>query len=236
MGAELVVASLWGGFLVYWLWTRRPRAGDSIESFRYELLVLQRATPARVPPADRGRTVPMPFDYPEFSLAPAQVPARPPAPRPSPSAASFSASLLAASRKYQRMETHRRRRDVLSVLFGTVLVTLAVLLVTASVVALCLQVGADVMLAAYVYMLVKTSGASSNARELRAGRAREERVREEPRAWAVGYERYDEVTVAHARPELQPAHVGPGLRHASPRHWQASYGDFESYAELALAR
>ena len=233
MGAELVVASLWGGFLVYWLWTRRPSAGDSIESFRYELLVLERATPARVLPANRRRSVPVPFDYPEFSLSPAHVLACPPAPVLSTSATSFSASLLAASRKYQRMETRRRRRDVLSVLMGTVLVTLAVALVTGSAVVLCFQLVADVMLAAYVYMLVRTSGASSDARELRARSARED-----PRAAGVGHEGYDQIVAGLGRPELQavPTGRGPGYQHARPTHWQASYGDFGSYAELALAR
>jgi hypothetical protein len=236
MGAELVVASLWGGFLVYWLVTRRPSAGDSIESFRYELLVLQRATPARVLPTSRPRSVPVPFDYPEFGLSPAQVLARPPAPVPSAPAASLSASLLAASRKYQRMEARRRRRDILSVLLGTVLVTLAVLLVTGSALALCSQLVADVVFAAYVYMLVKTSATSSNARELRARRARELRAREEAPSWAVGHEGYDRVVAGLARPELQAAPASPTYQHARPQRWQASYGDFESYAELALAR
>lgn len=53
MGTEFLIASLWAAVLVYWFWTRRPATGDTVGSFRYHLSALSRATPARVVPANR---------------------------------------------------------------------------------------------------------------------------------------------------------------------------------------
>ncbi len=40
MGAEFLVAILWGVVVIYWVWSRRPAFGDSIGLFRNELHAL----------------------------------------------------------------------------------------------------------------------------------------------------------------------------------------------------
>jgi hypothetical protein len=62
MGPELLIASLWCIVIVYWLWSRRPTLGDTVGSFRHELRVLEHAMPAPVvAPANRRRPGAPPF-------------------------------------------------------------------------------------------------------------------------------------------------------------------------------
>ncbi|MGC8627327.1 MAG: hypothetical protein ACP5VR_07185 [Acidimicrobiales bacterium] len=152
MSTELIVAALWSAALVYWWWRRRPSFGDSVRSFRYELSVLGHTTPTRVPPANRLRN----------SRSPAQGRSRPahlalPAPRQ----ADVPATLQAAAKSYRRLEARRRRRDVLSVLAGAVVLSALVAVVTGSAAVLYFQLSTDVVLAAYVYMLVKATSSSA---------------------------------------------------------------------------
>lgn len=113
---------------VYWLWTKRSASADTIGLFHRELEVLQRATPARVAPANR-------------LAAPAAV--QPPVPP--------QVALAAAS--HRRDEARRRRRDVLAILAGAALVTLVAAVASGSAVALGFQALADLALAGYVYLL-----------------------------------------------------------------------------------
>ncbi|GEM_PF-2114191 len=223
MTAELLVALLWGGVLVYWLWRRRPSFADSIGSFRYELSVLGHAAPSRVAPAHR--LSPMPLS-PASSMSPGSAmsgptPARAPhrgptglrAPlRPAhlaaspPGRAGLPPSRPVAAKSYQRLELRRRRRDVLSVLGGAVALSLLFALVTASAALLYLQACTDVAFVAYVALLVRASNPKLARPGYRPAR---------PRA---------------GRPQGWGGHPGYG------RHGHGSYGDFGSYAELASAR
>ncbi|HYA44786.1 MAG TPA: hypothetical protein VED59_04205 [Acidimicrobiales bacterium] len=163
MGAELAVACVWGGVAVYWLWTRRPsmRVGDSILSFRYELSVLQHATPRVVRPANRRRALAgAPLEAtvlpaqratvatPRLHLVPAETDLRHASP-PEP--------VLAATRSRRRSEVRRRRRDVLCGLSGAVFFSLMVAVLAGSLIALCAQLATDLLLIGYVYMLTRTT-------------------------------------------------------------------------------
>ena len=155
MGAEFLVAILWGVVVIYWVWSRRPAFGDSIGLFRNELHALEHAAPVRVPPANRRRPLPYtvsgagyPLGGPQSDPAPVTGGAAPSAP------ASLPEALAAASLSAKRLKVRRRRRDVLSVLVVAVVVTAIVAVARRSVVTLSLQALSDVALAAYAYLLV----------------------------------------------------------------------------------
>jgi len=128
MGTELLVASLWGAVAVYWLWSKRTAGADTIGLFHRELEVLQRATPARVPPAHR------------LVASPAQSPPLPP-------------QVAVAVAVHRRGEARRRRRDVLALLGILAFVTLVAALASGSAVAFGFQAVADCAIAGYVYLL-----------------------------------------------------------------------------------
>jgi len=71
--------------------------------------------------------------------------------------ADVPATLQAAVKSHRRLEIRRRRRDVLSVLAGAVVLSALVALVTGSAAVLYFQLSTDVVLATYVYMLVKAT-------------------------------------------------------------------------------
>ncbi len=120
MGAEFLVAILWGVVVIYWVWSRRPAFGDSIGLFRNELHALEHAAPVRVPPANRRRPLP-------YTVSVAGYPLGGPQDDPAPSTAgtapsvpsSLPEALAAASLSAKRLKARRRRRDVLSVSAGS---------------------------------------------------------------------------------------------------------------------
>jgi hypothetical protein len=58
----LVLALIWGALLVSWLRSRsQGTLADSVGTFQRHLTVLERATPAKVAPANRMRDAPLPF-------------------------------------------------------------------------------------------------------------------------------------------------------------------------------
>ena len=155
MGAEFLVAILWGVVVIYWVWSRRPAFGDSIGLFRNELHALEHAAPVRVPPANRRRPLP-------YTVSVAGYPLGGPQSDPAPSTAgtapsvpsSLPEALAAASLSAKRLKARRRRRDVLSVLLVAVVVTAIASVARRSAVTLSLQALSDVALAAYAYLLV----------------------------------------------------------------------------------
>lgn len=229
MGAELLVAILWGAVLVSWLWSRRPTTGDTVGSFRHELHVLEHATPVRVPPANRLRS-----GIPAFAVAAG----RPAYPYES-GALAFGPprSALAAPLPARQLEVRRRRRDVLSVLSALVLLSLLAAFLTGSLVAFCLQGFTDLVLATYAYMLVRTTKAQrSGPSQLLASAERSlvpsdggGALRKVEHLDEVAASDYDDDDVFDVRGYV-PVHA------LAPRRWESSYGDFGSYASLAMAR
>lgn len=139
MGVDLLVAGLWAGVLAYWLWTRRP-AADTVGMFHRELRVLERATPARVSPANRLAGPPTAPTQSSEVAPPRQV---------------------APATLNKRSELRRRRRDILAVLASAAVLTLLAALASGSSVALAFQVCSDLALAAYVYLLSNASRAKA---------------------------------------------------------------------------
>jgi hypothetical protein len=156
----------------------------------------------------------------------------------------------------------RRRRDTLSVLLGAVLVTFAAALLTRSNIALAAQVVCDLALAAYVSLLVRAARASIGVGLARRNAAvvPQFAVVQAPavaRAWPAVYADWltteEPVRLRAALPEAAPpvATYAPAhaLRQADLRvvtsdadesyadgiYRNESYGDFDSYASLALA-
>jgi hypothetical protein len=146
MGTELLVASLWGAVAVYWLWSKRPASGDTISLFHRELEVLQRTTPARVAPANR------------LAAPPALQPPVPP-------------QVAVAVALHRRDEARRRRRDILAVLVGVMVVTLVAAVASGSAVALAFQAVADLALAGYMYLMYLLSSVRRPERARRPTRA-----------------------------------------------------------------
>ncbi len=211
MGPVLLIASLWCIVLVYWLWTRRPALGDSVGSFRYELFVLEHATPARVEPANRrrpGSAREAPYD-----------------------AANNSDTLLVAARTHKRQELQRRRRDVIEVLVATVLLSMLVALLTRSALALCLQAFTDLALLSYVLVLIRRTrvqhGPGHPGLAARAERWVEPTSSDRSLSDAAEIGEVDEVSDV----EYIPEHDGRALRRL-----ESGYGDFGSYASLAGSR
>jgi hypothetical protein len=212
MGLEVLVGGLWGAVLAYWLWTRRP-ASDTVGAFHRELQVLQRATPARVAPANRL----LPPHMPEEHLAtPFEPSARRGARQPASGVLPPQVAAVAAINK--RSELRRRRRDVLTLLAVVATVTLFAAVLSGSTVAIAFQVSSDLALAAYMYLLSwagRARGATAYVPRSRLYR---------PPAPSMGYE-------LHAPARRQ---VRARARTRAPAGASASlYGDFDSYASLA---
>ena len=212
MGLEVLVGGLWGAVLAYWLWTRRP-ASDTVGAFHRELQVLQRATPARVAPANRLLSPHMPEEH----LAPAfELFGRPGARQPASGALPPQVAAAAAINK--RSELRRRRRDVLTLLAVVATITLFAAVLSGSTVAIAFQVSSDLALAVYMYLLSwagRARGATAYVPRSRLYR---------PPAPPMGYE-------LHAPARRQ---VRARARTRAPAGASASlYGDFDSYASLA---
>jgi hypothetical protein len=210
MGPTLLIACLWGAVLVYWFWSRRP-LGDPVGSFRNELRVLGSATPGRVAPANRLAPAPTVLvSATEKKLIVLNEMVGPPVP------------LTAAARTRNRQELRRRRRDVIAVLALAALVSLFAAVLTSSALFVVLHVLIDLALVTYVYLLARTSGGPAKA-------SRPSFV-----------ERGDSVapppvsTVSTVR--LGGASYIRGRTLVDVDWSEPSYGDFGSYAELAMSR
>lgn len=180
------------------------------------------------------------------SLVPV-VPARPVVPAPRAGAGLDS----------KRAEVRRRRRSVLMVLLALVVTSLLAVVLTRSVVAIAFQMTSDTTLLAYGYVLSRVAArvgrpagagspsAQEPARRVRGPRQEVEPARavamrptllpaldeaSSPRRRRAGYAPAH--TLAQARSGLTAGWRAPG---AEERDEGASYGDFESYASLALA-
>ena len=148
----LILAAVWAAFLIPPAVRRRAegRPGDSISNFRRQLSVLRRTAP----PA--GRSGGDHWYRPQVStvsLARVHPPVRAPrsasvAPRPRRVASAAPASTA-------RSRTIRRRRDVLTALVVAVLATLVLGLLPAFRVMLLAHLVADVLLVAYVALLIR---------------------------------------------------------------------------------
>ncbi|MGO9657689.1 MAG: hypothetical protein ACLQVK_21730 [Acidimicrobiales bacterium] len=268
MGAEFLVAILWGVVVVYWLWSRRPAFGDSIGLFRNELYALEHAGPTRVPPANRRRPLPYTVSGATYSLAEPLVEPGPLAAGPLPGGAgTLPAALAAATLSANRLKARRRRRDVLSVLLAAVVVSAIASVLSRSVVALSLQVLSDLALVAYAYLLV-TMTKTRLARSSEPRVLPEAKVPSQPKvpvgaraengaAWPAPPEEdwlvepVDQVDLDRAADAYTPAHAlgaAPGPVPGRRRPPEArrgrdhleypseAYGDFDSYASLALAQ
>ena len=276
MGAEFLVAILWGVVVIYWVWSRRPAFGDSIGLFRNELHALEHAAPVRVPPANRRRPLP-------YTVSVAGYPLGGPQSDPAPSTAgtapsvpsSLPEALAAASLSAKRLKARRRRRDVLSVLLVAVVVTAIASVARRSAVTLSLQALSDVALAAYAYLLVSRTrtamarptgprvqfGAHDQAGAAMPVLSAPEPVRRpaipvlsapEPvrrpapqEDWLVALVDLDQTgagySPAHAQtttPRAASRWRSPVTRRSSldPGRPPEAYGDFDSYASLALAQ
>ena len=226
MGTEFLVASLWGVVLVYWFWSRRPTTSDTVGVFRRELRVLEGATPTRVPPANRRCT--------------GDLPATPATP----------VALAATALCHKRMEVRRRRRDVLTVLVAAVAVSVVAAALTRSRVAFGSQAACDLALACYVYLLVRSTRAWAGAGLGRrsadgyavalapAPTAPTAPTAAVPTYWPPAPERASrERPAARAQvPSYVPAHfLVRTVGRAAASEDSETYGDFDSYASLALA-
>jgi len=208
MGPTLLIACLWGVVLVYWLWSRRP-LGDPVGSFRNELRVLGSATPARVAPANRLCASPAAF---VSATQKAAVGPREPVARP--------VRVAAAAHSHTCQEVRRRRRDVIFVLAVAALLSLFAAVLTGSALVLLLQVLVDVALVTYVYLLL-TRTAGGQSKTMAPG------VRGGGRSF---------VNPAISTARLAGVNYVRADIFGSPNWEEPSYGDFGSYASLAISR
>ena len=259
MGAEFLVAILWGVVVVYWVWSRRPAFGDSIGLFRNELQALEHAGPTRVPPANRRRPLPYTVSAATYSLAEPLGEPGPLSAGPLPvGAGSLPAALAAATLSVKRLKARRRRRDVLSVLLVAVVVSAMASVLSRSVVALSLQALSDIALGAYAYLLVTMTKTSLKVptelkvpSELKVpvgARAEGGAVLPAPAEedWLVDLVDLDRTVAGYAPAHALGATPGPVPgRRRPPEARRGSdhvdrpseaYGDFDSYASLALAQ
>jgi len=276
MGAEFLVAILWGVVVIYWVWSRRPAFGDSIGLFRNELHALEHAAPVRVPPANRRRPLPYTVSVAGYPLGGPQSDPAPSTAGPAPSVpSSLPEALAAASLSAKRLKARRRRPDVLSVMLVAVVVTAIASVARRSAVTLSLQALSDVALAAYAYLLVSRTrtamarptgprvqfGAHDQAGAAMPVLSAPEPVRRpaipvlsapEPvrrpapqEDWLVDLVDLDQTgagySPAHAQtttPRAASRWRSPVTRRSSldPGRPPEAYGDFDSYASLALAQ
>ena len=118
--------------------------------------------------------------------------------------------VAAAARTHSRQELHRRRRDITAGLALAALVSLFAAVLTGSALVVVLQLLTDLAFGAYVYLVARTMG----------GRARADRLPPPGRS-----------TVRRSRDGHRRGQVLADGEWAEP-----SYGDFGSYANLAISR
>jgi hypothetical protein len=149
----LVLALIWGALLISWLRSRSAGSfSDSVGTFRRHLTVLERATPPTVRPANRLRdsyAIPA-YRRPQPGAAP-----RPAARRVSPHTAAL-----------RRRQVQKRRRDVFFALVAGAAGSFMLALIPGLSVMWSVQVLFDVLLAAYVVLLVRARNLAAE-RELK---------------------------------------------------------------------
>ncbi|HXW81649.1 MAG TPA: hypothetical protein VEJ84_19245 [Acidimicrobiales bacterium] len=164
-------------------------------------------------------------------------------------------SASAAARNQKREELHRRRRDVIEVLFALVLLSLLVALLTHSALAYGLQAVTDVVLFVYVLVLIRTTGGQRSGARSGTGAKASSWVPDSTFATHLsangnghssgngnGYSSGNGHSNGHANGHSN----GHANGHAAGNweqpsygdfsYGQGSYGDFESYASLAVSR
>jgi hypothetical protein len=141
----LVLAIVWGILLVSWLRSRNEGSlADSVGTFRRHLNVLEKAAPYRVAPANRLRgPAPIPAYRPSSRIGPG-TPVRVNQVRRSPAAANL-----------RRRQTQKRRRDVFFALLAGVVGSFLLAIIPGLSVMWSVQVLFDVMLVAYVALLIR---------------------------------------------------------------------------------
>lgn len=145
----LVLALVWGAFLVWWLHSRAQGTfGDSVGTFRRHLRVLESTAPSTVRAANQLRGPGLATTY-----------------RPRVGTAGVTAARRQGT-DLRRRQTLRRRRDVLFVLGIAVIATLVMAAATRSQSIIYLQLLADGALVAYVALLVRLRNLSAE-RELK---------------------------------------------------------------------
>lgn len=194
----LLLALVWGALLVSWLRSRTATTfSDSVGSFRRNLNVLERATPAVVSPANRLRD--------SRRLGPSRLPATRPlgyrATRPGspaaldrrPGRSRLSPPVAASSAALRRRQAQKRRRDVFFALSAGAAGSFALALIPGLGVMWVVQVLFDVLLGSYCAVLVRIRNAAAE-RELKlhympSGRAARAAGRLQPSYdfGAVGY-------------------------------------------------
>ena len=161
----LVLAGIWAAVLIPPAVRARAegRPGDSISNFRRQLTVLRRTSPHRASLNGGGRAAGGDHWYRPHTAAPALAavhgPVRPRGGAPSGARRLQAAPMTAvrpssAAASAARSRTIRRRRDVLSALIVAVLATLVLGLLPAFRMMLIAHVVSDILLVAYVALLV----------------------------------------------------------------------------------
>ena len=157
----LVLAGIWAAVLIPPAVRARAegRPGDSIHNFKRQLTVLRRTGPHRSSLNGAGRAAGGDHWYRSHSSQPALTPVHGPLrTRTSPSTAHRSparaARVVSPAVSAARSRTIRRRRDVLSALLVAVVATLALGLLFNMGIMLVAHVVADVLVVAYVALLV----------------------------------------------------------------------------------
>jgi hypothetical protein len=215
----LVLALIWGAFLVWWLRSRAGGTfGDSVGTFRRHLRVLERAAPVTVRPANRLR-------------GPQMVPAyRPPAgiQGPPPRVGQPARRGPVSSGDLRRRQALKRRRDVLFLLAVVVIATLLMAGATRSHALIVLQLVCDAVLAGYISLLVRLRNLAAE---------RELKLTYMPRERTGRPVRHD--TDTGEMPALGYGALGYGASRQRPaaairRPSPAGYGS--GYGELAMGR
>ena len=161
----LVLALVWGALLISWLRSRSVNTfGDSVGSFRRDLTVLKRATPATVRPANRlrdGRGPAGPSARPMASIRGTRIealsdrgPAGRPATRPQ-AGGRLSTPVAGNAAALRRRQVQKRRRDVFLALVAGAGGSLLLALIPGMSIMWSVQVLFDVLLGGYVAVLVR---------------------------------------------------------------------------------
>jgi len=157
----LVLAIVWGAVFVSWL---RSRSGggfsDSVGAFRRHLIVLERATPVTVLPANRMRSGPIAGrPIPAYRTAGTLQPGR----RPALSAPSGNSAVRApagtgrasAAAVLRRRQVQQRRRNLFFALLAGMLGSLLLAILPSLRAMIYVQLLFDALFAAYVMALVR---------------------------------------------------------------------------------
>jgi hypothetical protein len=218
----LVLAVVWAVVLLSWLRSRAQAAfGDPVGTFRRHLNVLEHTAPSIVPAANRLRPtarMAAPGGIPPYRAAGTVRRPERPAPRPQ-SRPSVGRSDSAAAQR--RRMAKKRRRDVFFALIAAALGSLVLGLIPGLRVMLYVQVLTDLLLAAYVMLLVRMRNLAAERDIKLAYLPRQASpgprpAAQTPQRQAVGARRggYDPTGEIDLNAYEQPAYGGYALRRA----------------------